>query len=350
MIFASDTWAGVSDKVMAALAAASRHGGPAYGGDQITRRVEARFNELFEREVTVFLVGTGTAANTLALAMCARPGGVILCHSEAHILVDEAGASEALGSRVLGIEGRHGKIAPEAIAAALERFQPDHVHTGQPVAVSITEVTELGAAYSPAEIAAIAAVAHGRGLPLHVDGARFAGALAALNVSPADLTWRAGVDMMSFGATKNGCLASEAVVFFDRARAADFVFARQRAGHGFSKAWFLAAQMEAYLADSLWLDNAHHANAMAARLADVIRKSGTARLALEPAANEVFVILPQALDGHLRAAGVVYGPWSAASFPPAERPRAGEVLVRMVTTFATTAAEIDRFAAVLRGG
>ena len=348
MIFASDTWAGAHDKVVAALAEAARSGGPAYGSDQLTRKVEARFAEIFEHDVAVFLVGSGTAANALGLGAYARSGGMVLCHREAHINVDEAGASELLGSRTVGIDGRGGKITPEAVGVALAKFSPDHVHAGQASAISLTNITELGMAYTPHEVAAMSAVAKKHGLPLHIDGARFANAVAALGVSPADLTWRAGVDALSFGATKNGCVAAEAVVFFDPRDARDLPYARQRLGHGFAKAWFLAAQLDAYLRDDLWLENARHANAMGAKLADAVRASRAgARLALEPAANEIFAILPGPLDQKLKAAGAIYGNWSVESFPPDERPRSDEALVRLVTTWQTQPDIVERFAALL---
>lgn len=352
MNFAGDNWAGASERVIAALAEAARRGGPAYGGDNLTKAVEARFAEVFEREVTVFLVATGTAANALGLATCARPGGVVFCHREAHILVDEAGASEFFGGglKVVGIDGLGGKLAPESLAAAMARFPEGVVHHGQPVAVSLTEITELGTAYAPAEIAALSKVAKSRGAAVHMDGARFAGAVAALNVAPADLTWRAGVDVMSFGATKNGCIAAEAVVFFDPGHARDFGFARQRAGQGFSKNWFIAAQFDAYFKDGHWLDLARHANASGARLAAAIAKSKSGRLAVEPTANEVFAALSKDADARLRAAGAVYHPWPADSVPVDRRPGADEVLVRLVTSWQTPQEDIDRFAAVLSAG
>ena len=172
---------------------------------------------------------------------------------------------------------------------------------------------------------AIADVAHADGCAVHMDGARFANAVAALGVSPADITWRAGVDVLSFGGTKNGCLAAEAVVFFDPAPVRDAVFQRQRAGQGFSKNWFIAAQFDAYLKDDHWLDLAGHANAMAARLAAAIGQSADARLALKPDGNEIFAILSKAADERLKAAGVVYYPWSAETLPAEARPRPDEV-------------------------
>lgn len=352
MNFASDNWAGASERVIAALADAARRGGPAYGADSITKSVESRFAEVFERDVAVFLVASGTAANALGLSTFARPGGVIFCHREAHIIVDEAGASEFFGGgvKVVGIEGEGGKLAPEALGAAMARFPDGFVHHGQPVAVSLTQITELGTAYAPVEVSALATIAKARGAAVHMDGARFAGAVAALSISPADITWRAGVDVLSFGATKNGCIAAEAVVFFDRGRARDFGFARQRAGQGFSKNWFIAAQFEAYLKDGHWLDLARHANDMGARLAGAIAKSKAARLAVDPAANEIFAVLSKETDARLKAAGVVYHPWTIDSIAADRRPGPDEVLVRLVTSWQTPQEDIDRFVAVLSSG
>jgi threonine aldolase len=350
MIFASDNWAGASEEVMEALSEAARKGGPAYGADRLTTAVEARFAEIFEREVAVFLVASGTVANALALSAFARPGGFILAHRDAHILVDEAGAVEFFsgGNRVVGLDAAAGKIAPETLLQALQDSPERAVHHGQPVAVSLTQITEFGAAYRPDEIAALADAARTRGLAVHMDGARFAGAVAALGLPPADLTWRAGIDVLSFGGTKNGCLAAEAVIFFDPGRARDFVFARQRAGQGYSKNWFLAAQFVAYLENDRWLDLARRANSMARLLADGITKSSEARLALQPDANEIFAIMPKAAEARLRAAGAAFYPWKADRFP--ERPGKDESLVRLVTSFQTTEAEVARFVSLLDEG
>lgn len=348
MIFASDNWSGASDKVMAALADAAKSGGRAYGGDTATRALTERFSALFERDVAVFIVGTGTAANVLSIGTYARPGGLAFCHRHAHINADEAAAAESVARlKLVPIEGAYGRYDAEALAATLARYPEGAVHYGRPVLASVSEVSELGTAYSVEEIAAIAKVAKGRGLAMHMDGARFAGAVASLGVAPADLTWRAGIDVLSFGATKNGCVAAEAVVFFDPAQADDFAYARQRVGHGFSKAWFIAAQLHAYLDGGHWLDLARHANAMGARLAEAIRRSNTVRLAVEPDANELFAILPRDLEATLRAAGGMFNPWPAATLPPEARPAPDEALIRLVTSFQTTPDEIDAFAARL---
>ena len=352
MNFASDNWAGAAEPVITAVAEAARRGGPAYGGDDLTAAVERRFCEIFERDVAVFLVTTGTAANALGLAAFARPGGVIFCSAQAHVLVDEAGAAEFFGGgvKVVGLDGDAGRFSPSTLAEAIARFPEDFVHRGQPVAVSVTQITELGAAYKPGEIAALAAVAKRRDAAVHMDGARFAGAVTGLEASPADLTWRAGVDVMSFGATKNGCIAAEAVIFFDREHARDFDFARQRGGQGLSKNWFVAAQFDAYFKGDRWLDLARHANRMAARLAAAIGASEPARLASTPDANEVFTILAKDADARLRAAGAVYHPWPADGLSADLHPAGDEVMVRLVTSFQTTADEVDRFAAVLDQG
>ncbi len=347
MIFASDNWSGASERVVAALAEAARTGGPAYGADPLTRAVEKRFADLFEHEVAVFLVASGTAANLLSLSAYARPGGIVLAHRESHINVDETGGTEfGTGSKIVALDAEQGKISADALAAAAARESHGY-HSGQLTTLSLTQLTELGAAYTTSEVAALGKIAKGAGLAVHMDGARFANAIAALDVSPADMTWRSGIDVLSFGGTKNGCIAAEAVIFFDPKHARDAGFIRQRAGQGFSKNWFIAAQLEAYLRDGHWLALARHANSMGARLAKGIRASKRARLAFEPAGNELFAIMETGLDEKLKAAGAVYYPWPADSLPVAERPGAGETMVRLLTSWQTTAADIDRFAEIV---
>jgi len=334
---------------MAALAEQAKRGGPAYGDDLLTKLVERRFAEIFERKVAVFFVATGTAADALSLSAYGQPGAVAFCHREAHVIADEPGSAELLGGvRLIALAGEAGKIAPETLDRALGRFPEGNTHHGRPVAVSLSQLTELGAAYTPHEIAALTAVAKRRGLAVHMDGARFAGAVAGLDASPADITWRAGVDILSFGGTKNGCLAAEAVIFFEPADAAGFALARQRAGHTFSKSWFVAAQFDGYLDHGHWLDLARSANATARRLAEAIRGSVGARLVREPDGNEVFAIFAKELDHRLRAAGAVYHPWSVESLPEDERPHSDEVLVRLIASFSTPSEDVDRLAAMIR--
>ena len=221
MYFASDNWAGAAPEILESIREQAAGFADSYGVSPVDRAVEAQFNEVFEREVAVFFVGTGTAANALALASVNKPGGAVFCHRESHIVDDECGAVEFQtgGARLFQLDGPAGKLDPEALESSLARFMPGFVHAGQPMAVSVTQATEAGGVYSLEELRALSAIARTNGLPLHMDGARFANALVHLDVSPAEMTWRSGVDILSFGGTKNGCICAEALVFFDPAMA-----------------------------------------------------------------------------------------------------------------------------------
>lgn len=349
MNFASDNWAGAAGPVAAALAEV---GGiaPAYGGDALTREAEEAFARLFEREVAVFFVATGTAANSLALSALAKPGGLVLCHSDAHINTDEGGAAEFLADlKLIGLDGFGGKVSTEALAAATRRYAADPGRHGQPVAFSLSQLTEFGAAYAPEEIAALAATAKEAGLAVHMDGARFGNAVAGLGVSPAELTWKAGVDVLSFGGTKGGCWMAEAVVFFDTAKAEQFAYIRKRAGHAISKSRFISAQFAAFLKDNLWLDLASHANRMAERLAEGIVAAG-GRLAWERGGNEVFAILPRAGIAKAREAGARFYDWTADDVPPERRPGPDEDIIRLVASFATAEADVEAFVMLIGDG
>ena len=269
MNFASDNTATISPEIMAALAAANQGNVPSYGADPLTIRLTSMMASVFETEVTVFPVGTGTAANALALATLVRPYGAVLCYEEAHVATDECGAPEFYmgGAKLVTLPSPDGLITPMQIEAAMARAQDGGVHHVLPEAVSITQATEWGTVYTPDAVGAIGEACRRRGLHLHMDGARFANALAHLGCTPAELTWKAGVDVLSFGATKNGAMAAEAVIFFNPALAAGFERRRKRAGQLWSKLRFLSAQLTAYLEGGLWLRNARHANAMAAELA-----------------------------------------------------------------------------------
>jgi threonine aldolase len=347
MDFASDNAAGVAPVILDALVRANAGFAIAYGHDALTRRLERRFSELFERDAAVFLVGTGTAANALALAHLAPPWGAVLCHSEAHAIAHECGAPEFFGGglRLLGIEGEAGKLKPSAIAAALERHFGLRPHQILPAVLSLTQATEYGTVYQIDEIAALAGLVHERGMAVHMDGARFANAVARLGATPAEASWRAGVDVLSFGATKGGALGAEAVVFFDPARADAMAERRKRGGHLVSKHRFIAAQFEAFLANDQWLKLAAHANRMADRLATHL-----ASVKFPPIwpveANIVFVRLPQALHERLQAAGAHYYVIHTDRTAPAIVP-SGNVLVRLVTSFATTESSIDKFIALV---
>jgi threonine aldolase len=345
MNFASDNTAGVAPEIMAALARANDGFTLGYGNDDWTRRVEKRFADLFGRDVAVVLVPTGTAANALALAHVTPPWGAVLCHEDAHIATDECGAPEFFGGglKLVELPGAGGKIAAETLQATLGRTSqwgpPHHV---TPAAVSISQATEAGTIYRPHEVRALADIAHAHGLAVHMDGARFGNALVRMNASPDEATWKAGVDVLSFGATKGGAMGAEAVVFFDPKRAEGMPARRKRGGQLLSKHRFIAAQMEAFLDDSLWLRLARHANAMADRLRDGLTRAGfTPRWPVE--ANEVFAALPLSLCDRLQAAGAVFYRWETETAADG----AETVTVRLVTSFATTADEVDQFVAMV---
>lgn len=345
MIFTSDNAFGVAPEILAAIARANEGAVPSYGDDEITARLQTRFAEIFDHEVAVFPVATGTAANALALATLTPPHGAILCHAHAHVNVDECGAPEMFtgGAKLVGIPGAAGKIDPLALEAAIAAMPAGVVHNVQPATLTVTQSTEAGGVYSLEELRRLGDIADERGLSVHMDGARFANALVALGCRPAEMTWKAGVDVLSFGATKNGALAAEAVVFFDPARAADFAFRRKRSGHLFSKMRFVSAQLEAYLEGDLWLRNATHANAMAKRLAEGLSPVNSVRLQSPVEANEIFVRLPRELLKRLKGAGAHFHPW------PMEGDDAEFRTIRLVTSFATRAEDVEQFLKVVGG-
>ncbi len=344
MNFISDNLAGASAPVLQAMAAANDGFAAAYGNDAWTQRVESLFSDLFERKVAVFLVASGTAANALALASIVKPWGAVLAHHESHIADDECGAPEFFsgGAKIVGLPGTGCKLSPEAVTRQLARMRAGALHQVQPQALSITQASECGLVYTPDEVAALKAAAAPRGLKLHMDGARFANALVRLGCSPAEISWKAGVDVLSFGGTKNGAFAAEAVIFFDPAEAAEMPWRRKRSGHTLSKGRLIGAQFEGLLADGHWLDLARHANAMAARLAEGVAANGKARLAWACEANEVFLVAPAALQDRLKAGGVQYLAWSDAALPEEGRLRPGEVVGRFVCSFATRAEDVEQ--------
>lgn len=340
MNFASDNWAGATPAVMAAVARANGDFASAYGGDALTAQVTRTFCEIFETELEVHFVATGTAANSLAMMALARPGGIVFCSADAHLHNDEYNATEFLtGMKLWTMPAVAGKLSPATLTDALATF--DTGRTGPATALSLTNATECGTVYQPGDVAALADIARARGMAVHVDGSRFGNAVAATGASPAALTWKAGVDIMSFGGTKNGCLGADAIIVFERGRFADLKTIRQRAGHVVSKARFVAAQFEGYFENGGWLATAGHANAMAARLSAGLSKSNSARRAWESAANEVFPILPKATVARLREAGATLYEWPAEGLGP------DEDCVRLVTSFATTTDDVDRFLALL---
>ena len=280
---------------------------------------------------------SGSVANALALSVLTPSYGVIYAHKGAHVANEECGAPEffAGGAKVIGLDGAHGKIVPAALEQALLLSGKGFVHCAQPAALSLTQSTEWGTIYRPEEIAALSAVARRGGLALHMDGARFANAVAALGCTPAELTWRAGVDALSFGATKNGALAVEAIVLFRTELAEDLAFRHKRAGQLISKMRFLAAQLDAYLAGDLWLALARHANRLARRLGEGLAALPGAALEAPVEANEVLVTLPRAVIEGLKAAGARFFGWP--------EPWADTPTIRLVTRHDMAEAEVERF-------
>jgi threonine aldolase len=348
MIFGSDNWAGAHPVIARRLLDEAGGFSVPYGASELDRLVEQKFNDLFEREVAVFFVGTGTAANSLALAAVNRPGGVTFCHREAHLIEDECGAPEFFthGARLAPVDGENGKIDPQNLKAEINRFPPGFVHSGQPMAISVTQATEIGTLYRSDEIMAIAKIAQQKQLPLHMDGARFANALVALNLSPAELTWKLGVDIISFGATKNGCWCAEALIFMQPEMARDLPFIRKRAAQLFSKTRFIACQFDAYLTDDLWLELARHANDMGQRLQNGIQQSQHAHLAWQAKTNEIFCIMEKDRADRLKQQGAMFYAWNP---PHSKQALLGEneVLLRLVTSFATQAQQVDQFIDIL---
>lgn len=339
--FASDNAAPICPEIIEALRIENTGPALGYGNDDTTRDMEAQFQKLFGCELRAFPVATGTAANVLGLSVLTPSYGSIYCHKLAHIEADECGAPEFYtgGAKLVLLEGINGKFSADHLDSELRKSGAGVVHHVQPSAVSITQATECGTSYTPEEVSAISAVAKEHGLGVHMDGARFANSIAALRCSPADVTWKAGVDVLSFGATKNGAMSVEAVIFFNKQKAAEFEFRRKRGGHLFSKTRYLSAQLNAYLEDDFWLEKAAHSNAMATRLADGLSANGKCKLLYPVEANMLFVNLPLDNIEKLEKAGFLFyvmGPRS-------------EGLVRLVTSWNTTADEVDLFLKLAHG-
>ncbi len=349
---ASDNVVGASRVVLEAILAANAAPEASYGSDRFSREAESRLKAIFEHDLKAYFVTTGTAANALALAALCPPWGAVFCHEESHVADDECGAPEMFtaGAKLVGVPGVAGKITSGALEHVIKRYPRGAIKAVQPSAVSLSQVTECGTIYTLDEIKALSAVAHAHSIPVHMDGARFANALLSLGCSPAAMTWKAGVDVLSFGATKNGCLACEAVIFFDPAKAADFEFRRKRSGHTVSKGRLLGAQMLAYLQDDHWLNNAKHANAMAAELNTGFKSIAGVRLPWATEANEVFAIVPRRMADAFTKADIAAASWytESVSLPRDEYVKADEVFLRFVTSFQTKPEEIARVLDVAR--
>jgi threonine aldolase len=333
MNFKSDNTASAAPEIMAALMAANEGRAAAYGEDDWSRRLNDAFSALFETQVSVFTVASGTAANAISLASAVPPWGAILCHREAHIECDECGAPEFYsgGAKLVLMDGAAAKVTPDALSEAIARNERG-IHSVTPAALSISQTTERGALYKPEEVAALGAVARQAGLAFHMDGARFANAIASLQCAPADVTWRAGVDLLSFGATKTGALGAEAIVCFKPALAEAIARLRKRGGHLLCKGRFAAAQLLAYVEDGLWLRLAARANDLARRLGEAAGPI----LSVPVQSNQVFIKPGREALARMRAAGAEFYDWSAA----------GEA--RLVVSWDQSEAEVETMCALLR--
>jgi threonine aldolase len=342
MHFASDNSGPVPQQVLDALAEANQGYAMGYGADPLMEEVRQRLRDLFEApNAAVHLVATGTAANVLALATMCQPFQTIFCSPVAHIHEDECNAPEFYtGGAKLTLVPGDDRMTPEALRMAIENEGNRGVHGPARGPVSITNVTERGNLYTVEEIRALCDVAKDYGLPVHLDGARFSNAAVALGCTPAEMTWKAGVDAVSFGGTKNGLMGVEAVIFFDPAKAASFEHRRKRGGHLFSKHRYLSAQMAAYLRDDLWKELAEKANANMQHLAQGLRQSNRVEFLNEPLANMLFASFPRAWHQRAVAAGASYHMWDGEL----EGNDPEEMLsCRLVTDWAQTPEQIDRF-------
>ncbi|HEY6577944.1 MAG TPA: beta-eliminating lyase-related protein [Rhizomicrobium sp.] len=342
MNFSSDNAYGAAPEILQAIEAANTGAMRSYGDDPLTGRLSAEMARVFERPVSVFPVITGTAANALALAAITPSHGTVFCHRAAHIATDECGAPEFFthGAKLVTVDGRHGKLDAEQLEDRLHDFVRGCVHHSQPAAISISQSTEFGACYLPEETRRLALFARDGGMKLHMDGARFANAVAHLGCTPAEATWKAGVDVLSFGATKNGALAAEAVVFFDPEEARDFEFRRKKSGHLLSKMRFVSAQLVCALEQDRWLAWAARANALARHLSGQLESAPGVEIACPVEANAVFARMPDATVRRLRDHGASFYDWAA--------PASGLTLVRLVTSFATPESDIERLVAIAR--
>ncbi|MDB3917139.1 low specificity L-threonine aldolase [bacterium] len=301
-LFASDNVTCACPEVMEAVVAANSGIAESYGDDDWSSSLQKTLSDIFETAVVVFPAVTGTASNALALSALAPVFGKIYCHELAHINTDECGAPEFFtgGAKLIPLRGTNGRIDASDLSQTIRGT--GNVHVPQPAVVSITQSCETGTIYQLDEIVAISKTAHEHGLRVHMDGARFANALASLNVSPAEMTWKSGIDVLTLGGTKNGCLAAEAVVFFKPELVGNFPFLHKRSGQLLSKMRFISSQLEAYLSDDVWLRNARHANAMAKILSEGLASFSNIKLAYPTQSNEVFVHLPREVIAYLNNA------------------------------------------------
>jgi len=330
--FASDNVAGACPEVLDAILKTNEGDSTPYGNDQVSTDLQNKFSNIFEKEVVVFPVVSGTAANALALATMTPSFGNVYCHKLSHINTDECGAPEFYtgGGKLVTLQGSKGKIIAEELDEAIDG--KGIVHHTQPSSVSITQVCETGEVYQLDEIKKISEATHKHNLNMHMDGARFANALSSLNCTPAEMTWKSGIDVLSFGATKNGCLAAEAIIFFKKDLVGNIAFLIKRAGHLLSKMRFVSAQLDAYISNDVWLKNAKHANDMGLMLSKGLAKHNSIEIAYPTEANEVFAKFPRYMIEHLNSEG----------YKMNEDELDGKV-VRLVTAWNTQSSDVESF-------
>lgn len=333
MNFKSDNVFGIHPAILEAIAKANHGTDASYGNDAYSQKLSEKCCELFETDVIVYLTTTGTAANCLGISALAKPYDTICCHTEAHINVDECGALGLFtgGTKLVTFPGPNGKIDLNLLAHYIDSTRLHHPHGGNPTCISITQATECGTVYSLEELHKISNFTKSRNLSLHMDGARFANSLITLNCTPADITWKTGVDVMTFGATKNGTMAGEAIIFFNKKYAENFDYVHMRAGQLASKMRFFACQFLAYLENDLWLKNAQHANTMAKKLLKLFNDFKI-KTQYPVEANELFVTLPKNLADHLQTSGAGFYPWGLPD----------DNLYRFVTSFLTSEDDLQK--------
>ncbi|MFK8029579.1 MAG: low specificity L-threonine aldolase [Gammaproteobacteria bacterium] len=346
MIFGSDNQSGASPQVLKAITDAySGTSDDAYGDDSYCAKATETFKQVFETDVSVFYVVSGTAANTLALSAMLKPWEGVICHHQAHILLDESSGPALFtgGAALLPVPSKNLKLTPSALTSMLERLPNEPPHNIRPGAISVSQASECGQIYSVNEIHSLCAVAKSADLLVHMDGARFANAVAELGCKPADITWRAGVDVLCLGATKNGAVAAEAIIFFNHDLAEDFNYRLKRTGHLVSKGRLFGAQFQAWLQGDHWLTLAGDANRAAVYLRECLNTLEGIRPAFDCQSNESFVILKKERYDNLLKEGVSMYSWYLDTLPPEIEIQEDEVLARMVTSFTTKNSEIDRF-------
>ncbi len=340
--FASDNAAPVCPELMEALIQENQGPAMGYGNDQTTADMEKNLQDVFGCDLRAFPVATGTAANVLSLSVLTPSYGSVYCHKLSHIEGDECGAPEFFtgGAKLVLLDGDEGKLDPITLDEALSRTDPGNVHHVPPKAISMTQTTECGTVYTPEEVAAVGAVAKDYNLGLHMDGARFANAVASLGCHPSEITWKGGIDVLSFGATKNGAMAVEAVVFFNQEKAKEFEFRRKRGAHLFSKSRYLSAQLKRYVEEDLWLNMAEHANQMASRLAEGLVSNNENPVTIDHSvdANMLFATLSEKTITNLEEDGFLFYVMGKRS----------EGNVRLVTSWNTTEGEVGRFLEVVK--